>query len=396
MTSKNNLLEIFFISLGFIVLLIGEVNQIERLLLANGIYANQFIIFIGFCFALLISFTIGNHFKVLGCLLFLFPISASLLWSNDPQYGFFKIGNLYLISYVTLVLFIYSIKNSSVQLFIQTLFTLLFFLLVIAILFKLRDGFFDRNKLFFMSGPIVFARLMGIGALLCLIGSLSNFKKILFFVFSMAVVWTGSKGPILALIATVIIYSLLKLNTLHKIFLSLSALLLVYLLYNNMEVLDDFGLSRINIIIDLIVTGNIDIDSSRSISIRLMALGDAVRVSLDNIIFGIGLGGWAAYPNNLGLAYPHNFFLEVFAEGGFFLGIMFCVPFLLYLIKPESSLFFISLFLMLSQQFSGDILDARYWLIFSILTFYYGTPNQTHKPQLKTFLSKNFVRASND
>jgi O-antigen ligase len=111
--------------------------------------------------------------------------------------------------------------------------------------------------------------------------------------------------------------------------------------------------------------------SLRSISLRWAVIYGSFQAFLTNPILGAGLGDWANNLSNLGFIYPHNFFVEVFVEGGIFLGFLFCIPYVIFLKNPKSMLFLVSFYLLLSQQVSGDILDSRYWLVFSILCFCY-------------------------
>jgi hypothetical protein len=260
---------------------------------------------------------------------------------------------------------------------------MLFFLLFIAIIYKSQVGFFDRNQLFFLSGPIVFGRLMGVGAALSLIGIHSLKNKILFSIFTLAVIWTASKGPIIALLITWLTYFLFKMSYKEKAF-SLFAIFVISIpLINNLYIIQDFGLSRVIDAFNYMFLGNLDDGVSHSISIRQSIMYQSIDLFLQHPFFGVGVGGWAANISNEGLIYPHNFFLEVFSEGGLLLGGLFCVPYLIFLAKPYSVMFYSVLFLLISQLFSGDILDSRYWLIFSVLSFVFYRYNDDKINEIK-------------
>mgnify|MGYP000873077812 CR=1 FL=1 len=366
---RNEILGICLIFLGFLVLLVGEITNLERLYLFNTIYINQVLMLCTFYLSLFIIFILNRQSKFIHWLLFLLPISLSLIWSDNYVYGIFKLGNLYISSFISLSFFMLAIKLNNLKFFINTLITMLFFLLFIAIIYKSQVGFFDRNQLFFLSGPIVFGRLMGVGAALSLIGIHSLKNKILFSIFTLAVIWTASKGPIIALLITWLTYFLFKMSYKEKAF-SLFAIFVISIpLINNLNIIQDVGLSRVIDAFNYMFLGNLDDSVSHSISIRQSIMYQSIDLFLQNPFFGVGVGGWAANISNEGLIYPHNFFLEVFSEGGLLLGGLFCVPYVIFLLKPNSVLFYAVLFLLISQLFSGDILDSRYWLVFSILSF---------------------------
>jgi hypothetical protein len=66
------------------------------------------------------------------------------------------------------------------------------------------------------------------------------------------------------------------------------------------------------------------------------------------------------------MEYPHNFALEVASELGLILGPLAVLPYLAFLVSPVRELRYLALFLAFSQQTSGDLLDSRMWLAFSL------------------------------
>ena len=266
---RNEILGICLIFLGFLVLLVGEITNLERLYLFNTIYINQVLMLCTFYLSLFIIFILNRQSKFIHWLLFLLPISLSLIWSDNYVYGIFKLGNLYISSFISLSFFMLAIKLNNLKFFINTLITMLFFLLFIAIIYKSQVGFFDRNQLFFLSGPIVFGRLMGVGAALSLIGIHSLKNKILFSIFTLAVIWTASKGPIIALLITWLTYFLFKMSYKEKAF-SLFAIFVISIpLINNLNIIQDVGLSRVIDAFNYMFLGNLDDSVSHSISISL-------------------------------------------------------------------------------------------------------------------------------
>jgi hypothetical protein len=273
-----------------------------------------------------------------------------------------------------------SIKITNFRFVIDSIVTLLLFLLIIAIISKLKNGFFDRSVLFFLNGPIVFGRLMGIGATLCLMGIKSKKNNILFFIFTVAVIWTASKGPILALLISCLVYVLLMMNFRKKIASLLTVVVIALVAVNNLDMLTNVGLVRLVDAFNYYYGGIGDV-SPTSVSVRQSAISESIEMFLQYPLFGVGVGGWAISIQSNGLMYPHNFFIEVFSEGGLILGGLFCIPYLIFFKNPRSLLFYTVLFLLISQQFSGDILDSRYWLVFSILSFYYYKYSHMKNPK---------------
>jgi hypothetical protein len=364
-----NVLSLLFTSLGFVSLLMGEVSYHERLDLVGGWSANQLIIGILTLYSFIILFNFPIYSKMFRLLLYIMPIGVSVLWSANIEYGIYKIGNLLIVSYIALVYFAVAIKLTTLTYFMKSIVIILTLLLFITIIFKLKFGFFDREVMFFLNGPIVFGKIMGIGAALSLVAFDSTKKFLFFMIFFLATVWTASKGPILSLLVVSTVYSIIAFDFKKNVLILFIVTALFFFLMENRFLFEEYGLTRILAVIDYYST---DSKTLSSISVRLGVAQETIKLILEHPIFGVGLGGWANSLINNGLMYPHNFFLEVFSEGGWLFGILFCVPYLIFLNSARSKLFYASLFLLISQQFSGDLLDSRYLLVFSILTVVYN------------------------
>lgn len=112
--------------------------------------------------------------------------------------------------------------------------------------------------------------------------------------------------------------------------------------------------------------------------IRTLIWLTAIKVFLDNPIFGVGLGGYALNP--LGDKYPHNFFLEVLAE----LGIVGFISLLLLVVSylkfqkikfnhcTRSEMFY---FLSLLALFIRIMISADFSLSISVFCAIYATTN---------------------
>ena len=97
-------------------------------------------------------------------------------------------------------------------------------------------------------------------------------------------------------------------------------------------------------------------------------IADTITVINDNLILGIGAGNWQSVLN-YPFTYPHNIFIEVFSDLGVIFGAIFLLPYLGFLVKPTNKIFVLPLFFLISHQVSGDISDARWLLLFSLLSF---------------------------
>ncbi|QOQ69295.1 O-antigen ligase family protein [Photobacterium damselae] len=250
----------------------------------------------------------------------------------------------------------------------------LIFFLFIALLFKLKNGLFNRDVKFIMLGPIVFGRLMGIGLLLSIFSIDSKYKNIIALSFLFGVLLSFSKGPILSLSLVFLLYLFLNKKIKSLLFLSV----FIFLIYLNINSVINYfisfdipSLSRILNVIYVLVNGGDVTNGSNYGSIG--SRSDMYKATINLIQLhplGVGVGLWSNYISIEGLKYPHNLFLEVFSELGVFLGVLFLIPFLLFLLvrKNNQMLFLICMFLLFNQMVSGSIADARYLLFFSVVS----------------------------
>ncbi|QQK80447.1 O-antigen ligase family protein [Salicibibacter cibi] len=130
--------------------------------------------------------------------------------------------------------------------------------------------------------------------------------------------WTlllsGSQGPLLSTIAgLLILLPLIKFN-LKKItfILIFSAVTAVFFLQIN----------QFTLILERVMEGS----DGDSISARLQLYSVAVDIIRENPLVGAGIGIFGSY-------YPHNLFLEIYAEGGILLLLILLIAFILITIK---------------------------------------------------------------
>ncbi|MEM7041656.1 MAG: O-antigen ligase family protein [Pseudomonadota bacterium] len=360
----------FWVGLAVGVLLIGEVAPNERLILFE-IPLNTLMIVLLMAAALLSGTAVRSlQFFGIPFLLLAVSIVYGLALSQDLDYGLYKAGNLCVISLAILMTFhFYYINNQQNYLWNLVILIMLTYL-ILAILYKLQYGFWDRQVVFLMNGPIVFARLMGMAALLALLFTKGITRIVLFAVFFLAILWPSSKGPVLALALTLALmmlaYDRLFILGIITVLVATPLLLVPEQIVEIAWLLD--GTGRIATPLESFVLGS---ELSEAHSATFSTRASAYEKTLPLILqypAGLGLGDWESHTGT-GIEYPHNFFLEVFSELGMFFGPLFMIPYLWPLIRPRNKLLWIAVFFAINQQVSGDLLDSRYWLIFGLLSY---------------------------
>jgi O-antigen ligase len=254
--------------------------------------------------------------------------------------------------------------------------TILFMLALffLAMLWKLRYGFWDRSIVYFMNGPIVFGKHMGVALILLISLSgvfKSSFRFVLYMCFCFGVVWSMSKGPILATLFTLVwifyeqskwnLKNIAKYVACFLAFCAISIPLFEYILNSELPI------KRVLTGLVALVGGDYSSGSVAygSVGSRLDFYEHSLMLFLSDPLFGIGVGEWGAtYSDDIN--YPHNFFMEILAETGI-VGVLFiAIPACLFLINYKDKYFLTPLLLLVAQQFSGDLADARWIGIYSI------------------------------
>ena len=298
-------------------------------------------------------------------------VGIMLFISTRPDYGAYKFFNLLAVTIVVVPLLSNAAERVGVEAVVRIIVLILSVLLAGAVIFKLRYGFFDRQVLYLMNGPIVFGRLMGIGAILSLLALSGMARYVAFAVFSLAVLWTMSKGPLLALMVTTIVSAFWLLKGSERWwFLSSVLLAIASVGIFAWDAIASFDWGRLAVLWQLLSSGL----QSASADPESFGARYVIYVTTFEQIFtypfGVGLGSWSTFvPENFGLDYPHNFFLEMWFECGLVLGTIGMIPFVLFLAPGHTALRGAGLFLLVAQMVSGDLLDARFLLCFSLLAY---------------------------
>jgi O-antigen ligase len=289
---------------------------------------------------------------------------AVVLRNQEPQ-GFMKYFNFLFLGFL-FAFFVHALSQRGYFKWCADIIIIVLISLFIgAVVMKLQTGFWARHNPYFMHGSIVFGRLMAIGLIINLISPLrrGNIAYILNIIFMFGIIWSLSKGPILAISLTGLIYLFLNVSRLFSIrniiFISLLVGICSYLI-------SIYGvpsqLARVMVIVDLLFSRETSVNTSGSTGIRV----DMYKESFEMIAvapgIGVGMGGWGEHylGGSTKFTYPHNLFLELFSELGIFLGLIFSFLLTLPLLYIKDPFFYLFLFLLLAQQVSGDMADGRF------------------------------------
>lgn len=362
-------LPLVFVMIGMGILLMGQFYPDDRMFVL-GVPLNPVLYSLAAILAHFARFEYTS--RTIGLLVLLVVAVPSIAWSYDPGYGTYKLANLIASTYLAVVFFGEAIYLGGLLRFTRLVVTVLSAIAIIAILYKLRFGFFSRQVTFFLFGPIVFGRLMSIGMIFAWFSFRGKTRLAAVIFFGILMTWTQSKGPVLASGICFTAIAITQLRSPKVALLLIGSVLLVGLFvqfrdyFRHTPVLDRYVLA-------------LDIHDARnrgSIDVRLEYWRNASTLILSNPIQGVGVGGWAGASGQsekgIGYAfrgYPHNFVLEVLCELGIFAGAIFLIPYLFWLRSGLSALSVSAAVMLVAAQFSGDMLDTRYILVFSLLSY---------------------------
>tara|TARA_Y100000739_G_C20606288_1_gene465749 strand:- start:352 stop:1482 length:1131 start_codon:yes stop_codon:yes gene_type:complete len=228
-------------------------------------------------------------------------------------------------------------------------------------------------------GPIVLARWLGLGAIVCFFyNPIKKYRWFLFPLFIIIALFTGSRGPFYSILIILFIY--LFINFRRIFFRSISVILVLFSIIYFSGIANDLPPTVSRVFMNFLDGGLLQSTQGRSI-----LLETSLNQLFDNP-FGVGLGNWQEYADNKNflvahkppLYYPHNIFMEIICELGIFTGLLFFV----YVIKVffdnfrsiihqknnlHQVIFYIFAYLLFNSMISGDLSDARLLFIFMSL-----------------------------
>lgn len=336
-----------------------------------------------------INYSIRRFYNPLSFFSFTFVILLLIgnLYTSAPQYGLFKtfIFISILLPFMLIKYFVFSFKP-----FLYFSSVLLLFLFMIK--FGNPISIFNNSDLFFRlhseeNNPIIISRGLSLGVIISVFVYnktdnliVKSVKLIIILLLSIFIGLSGSKGPVISLIISLLFYVIYKVKkgkiSYKKLFL-LTTPTIILIIY----VLSKFTFITDNRIFDT-VSGQGSVDSR--IGPQIFLINDFMDNNIFNTIFGSGTGSFGyAYTGRDFSEYPHNIFLEILYENGLlglmiFIGII-CVLFYNFfndrIEESKIYLFIISIFFLVNAQFSGDISTNVLFFIFA----YLSTSNSKYK-----------------
>jgi len=384
------------------LLAIGRVYD-ERFVIANI----NLVVLVSIIYLVLVVFMLFSIKKIIlsksKALFYLFYLlmllTTPILWivfdTTEGKFGLEKFVNFWLIVVPISVVVIEKYDRKDV---INTFYILLGVSCFLAVLSSVGLSVSERTDgrmAALGGGPIVFARWMGFGiiSLLFLPVKIKNrYKFSLILIFFLLALASGSRGPILALFLTGLVYVFLNFNrVIVKISLGVCVLVSVLLFSGLGKQMSKIG-NADRVFMNLSSKGL----KKNSTSTRTnLAIGSFIL--LQHYPLGVGAGNWQTVSNEIRpthlmpLEYPHNLLLEVACEYGVqtvlvLLVLLFYVFHLSYhkMIKYRRDktslyplLFYLFLFLFLNSLVSGMLNDSR--LLFVVISLII-----IHKPLIST------------
>jgi len=211
-------------------------------------------------------------------------------------------------------------------------------------------------------GPNVFGRNMGLLALasLHLVFDARRARRVVGMtaapVAALLVLLSGSRGAMLASFFGVIFYLIL-----HRVDRRVVVSLVAVAILGAVAVATSLGELAVAVFTNRFLIG---LFVEQYFTHRDVLFLEAIRAGFQNLVGGLGLAGFAKVGTRG--VYPHNMFLEAFAEGGLPGLMLLCLPFLKYVRRwrrgmgPGDPLTVAGLgLLVVASSISGDLFDAR-------------------------------------
>lgn len=355
----------FCSGLALVVLMIGQFLPDLRLTF-DGFPLNTFLLVQTalFSLALPLPAQVRHHIAIVIGLVM--TLAVSLLWSRDAGWGASTLLDLTASAATASLLLAYSIERIGVDRTFRVWLGLLAALLMAAVAFKVQFGFFDRQVNFLLNGPNVFARQMGLAALLSAFLLRGPLRWLAIATFTLAVVWTQSKGPLLFLLLVGFAIGWLRLGGKGRILALLAMGGVVFLIGLFVDELREIQLFQRVFVAVAVFDAGLGGENYASVGSRVQLYSTAAKM-LAEYPFGIGLGSWMSATGLFWAEYPHNFFLEILLEGGLILGAIAGMAFFAFLLSRSATIVVVGAFLALCQQVSGGLGDARFWLAFACI-----------------------------
>lgn len=255
-------------------------------------------------------------------------------------------------------LFCFAYKKYGIEKIHAAILKIALAVLLATVLYKSKAGLFDRDVRFLINGPIVYGWLAGFFSLMALNTWQKTNKKVYLAVgltFIAAVLWTQSKGPLAALLITLIYLN--KDNIVaHKLKFLVLFISAIFLIFANFEFIEStLSETRLSVI-TRIISGQLQDSDEGSIGSRGDLLEVAKQKFQENPLTGIGLGEF----KHDGFKYPHNQHVEIATELGFFAALLHLGFIAVGTIRSNRYFRALILFFSIAGLFSGDISYLRF------------------------------------
>lgn len=352
-------------SLALVVLMIGQFLPDLRLML-DGVPLNTFLLAQTVLFALALPLTAAARRSIAIVIGLVMPLAVTLLWSRDVAWGASTLLDLTASAATASLLLAFSLDRIGVDRTFRVWLALLAALLVAAIAYKVQNGFLDREVNFLLNGPNVFARQMGLAALLSGFLLRGPVRWLGIVAFTLAVIWTQSKGPLLFLLMVGVGTGWLGLGARGRIVVLVGLAGIIGLLGLLVDEIRDVEFFRRFFVAAAVFDGGLGGENYGSVGSRVLLFATAARMIAEQPL-GIGLGSWMSLSGLFWAEYPHNFFLEILLEGGVVLGSIAAGAYFAFLLSRSAMIVAMGAFLALCQQVSGGLADARFWLAFACI-----------------------------
>ena len=332
-----------------------------------------------------INYKVNKNLFGLIILMFLFYlwILISLSYTASNKFGYYKA-----IAFLTnIIAFSYPILSKKIKInkFIK-LYVLSIIAFSIWFIPMLRQNQIQYN-LFFAENTSGLYLTLGqsfgiIFVIILLKNDLFNNKKLkkgLLLISVIAMLSLGARGPMVALIFTLLIYLFLNGNlsrnlkrkiSQNQIIIFFASLIFIFFLASYFIITNEYLLtlfSRALSRFSLLFAEN----KGNSVNVRVEHIYWSINAIFDNVlnfIFGYGFGSYNFIKTGVDTRnYPHNIFLETFVELGFigFLLLIALFLFLFLLSKKQKHIKYSLLYVLLISMFSGSLTDMR--MFFGIL-----------------------------
>lgn len=292
-----------------------------------------------------------------------FLMISSFLFSNNYLYALGKFEGFILVGLFASVISCKLIDKYGLNEFLDGYSKVAILMLLLTFLQRDAQGLYGRDGYFLFNGPIVFGWLMGLAFIYSMYLYVSGRRKIHIFYalsFFLAVVISQSKGPLFAVLVSMVV--LIFNGLVRKDNISFIYKLIVFgvILGFGYGYIFDYIISinpRFEAIIRFI-RGNLVESDSGSIGVRLDFIYESTELWKKNPLFGVGLGNWGEGVGYDEYRYPHNIFAEIIVEMGIF-GLVVLSAFMLIAFFRSPFIVQLSIiYFLICLSFSGD---ASYW-----------------------------------